>query len=44
MNLLSNAIKFTQDGTIKVNCAFVYSEYGKPLLKIEVVDTGIGIP
>ena len=44
MNLLTNAIKFTQDGKIQIDCSFSYPYKGKTLFKIEVADTGIGIP
>ena len=44
MNLLTNAIKFTQDGKIKISCSFSYPENEKTLLKVDVADTGIGIP
>lgn len=41
INLLSNAIKFTQSGSISLNCKLV--DTGNPVVRFEVVDTGIGI-
>jgi PAS domain S-box-containing protein len=38
-NLLSNAIKYTQQGRVQVRCV-----NANPLVRIEVLDTGIGIP
>lgn len=40
MNLTGNAVKFTEKGSIYIS---VYPEYDKPLIRFEVVDTGIGI-
>ena len=42
-NLLGNAIKFTEEGKISLNISMGISE-SKPLLEIEVEDTGRGIP
>jgi len=45
-NLVSNAIKFTSSGSVKVN-AVLHSELttcNRIIVKIEVSDTGIGIP
>lgn len=39
-NLMGNAIKFTEQGSVRM----VLSEPKQGLLKIDVVDTGIGIP
>jgi signal transduction histidine kinase/DNA-binding response OmpR family regulator len=42
MNLVGNAIKFTEKGSIRVIAGL--TDEVKPKLKIEVVDSGIGIP
>ena len=39
-NLLSNAIKYTREGRVQLRCS---GEQGR-LVRIEVLDTGIGIP
>jgi CheY-like chemotaxis protein/nitrogen-specific signal transduction histidine kinase len=44
MNLLGNAIKFTQAGHIIVNARHVGHDLSHVTLRIEVTDTGIGIP
>jgi CheY-like chemotaxis protein len=41
MNLVNNAVKFTQAGSVTINVTFVQG--AKPMLKVEVIDTGIGI-
>ncbi|HSI18241.1 MAG TPA: ATP-binding protein, partial [Sphingomonas sp.] len=41
-NLLSNALKFTEAGTVTLRAAEVVGSDG-PLLRIDIVDTGIGI-
>ena len=44
-NLLTNAIKFTpEQGKIHFFAGSLYEENGKAAIKIEVTDTGIGIP
>lgn len=43
-NLLSNALKFTEDHGQIIFHASSIIEDGKPLLKLKVKDTGIGIP
>ena len=44
LNLVSNAIKFTNQGRVEVKCSLGSGESGKALIKIDVTDTGIGIP
>jgi len=44
MNLLSNAIKFTERGSVKLKADLVVAPGGKQaILKVQVIDTGIGI-
>lgn len=43
-NLLSNAIKFTEEGTISVVIETIFIDTKKSILKIQVIDSGIGIP
>ena len=42
-NLVGNAIKFTQKGSVKLTCRINRSG-GRENIKIEIADTGIGIP
>jgi signal transduction histidine kinase/CheY-like chemotaxis protein len=42
LNLVGNALKFTEQGAVKV-LLFVESGSGRPL-RLDVIDTGIGIP
>jgi signal transduction histidine kinase len=50
LNLLNNAIKFTPEGSITVRALMPFNADGKPsdpadsLIRLEVDDTGIGIP
>lgn len=44
INLISNAIKFTHVGHIKINCSLEKKSSKTQFIKIEVSDTGIGIP
>jgi PAS domain S-box-containing protein len=44
MNLVANAVKFTHEGHVEVTASSVRQGDGPPLLRIEVADTGIGIP
>lgn len=43
MNLVKNALKFTHDGSIKLDYTYELSDAGQSFLKIDVIDTGIGI-
>jgi signal transduction histidine kinase/CheY-like chemotaxis protein len=44
INLLSNATKFTPDlGNIRLNANLISEENGKCTIRIEVIDTGIGM-
>ncbi|MCA9893902.1 MAG: GAF domain-containing protein, partial [Anaerolineae bacterium] len=42
INLTNNAVKFTNDGTITIR-AYATEQRGEPVIRIDVVDTGIGI-
>lgn len=45
LNLLSNALKFTEVGEVKVRLSVKKCQVGSPqFLRVEVEDTGIGIP
>lgn len=45
LNLVSNAVKFTESGGIRVNAACLgETDSGDVVIRIEVRDTGIGIP
>lgn len=44
LNLLGNAIKFTEKGEVVIRSVNVFSDDNQATIKIEVVDTGIGIP
>lgn len=44
LNLVSNAIKFTSKGYIMVSIDSVSQEKNKALIKMEITDTGMGIP
>jgi signal transduction histidine kinase/ActR/RegA family two-component response regulator len=43
-NLLSNAIKFTEAGSVEVRLSAAEHSSGRVLIRIEVADTGTGIP
>lgn len=43
-NLIANAIKFTHDGHIIVKSHIVFKGHLNSVLRIEVIDSGIGIP
>ncbi|HEY5692085.1 MAG TPA: ATP-binding protein [Cyclobacteriaceae bacterium] len=44
INLIGNALKFTHAGQITINCTLHKLENKKQYVKIDVTDTGIGIP
>jgi two-component system sensor histidine kinase/response regulator len=44
VNLLGNAIKFTHEGHVVLHAAGTVDAQGRATLRIEVTDTGIGIP
>ncbi len=44
LNILSNAIKFTHNGSITVVASLVAQQNDTILTKIQIIDTGIGIP
>ncbi|MBN2216988.1 MAG: PAS domain S-box protein [Pirellulales bacterium] len=44
INLVGNAIKFTETGGVRLVVRLVQDNPKTPLLRIDVVDTGIGIP
>jgi PAS domain S-box-containing protein len=44
INLISNAVKFTHRGSIHVNCSIERQQKGLCWVRVEVKDTGIGIP
>jgi two-component system sensor histidine kinase RpfC len=43
MNLVSNAVKFTSEGYILINVVPVQTTHARPVIRFEVIDTGIGI-
>jgi PAS domain S-box-containing protein len=44
INLISNAVKFTHNGSISIRCSEAKENRGTSWVKIEVTDTGVGIP
>ena len=43
-NLVGNALKFTERGSVIVSCQMVSADARRCVLRLEVSDTGIGIP
>jgi signal transduction histidine kinase/DNA-binding NarL/FixJ family response regulator/PAS domain-containing protein len=43
-NLIGNSIKFTHKGYVRINLSFQAKEGIKGQLRVDVIDTGIGIP
>ncbi len=43
VNLVGNAIKFTESGSVQV-CIRTIESGERPVLQVEVIDTGVGIP
>ncbi len=44
VNLISNAVKFTDEGSVKVNVGLVDLNEDHAVIRVSVIDTGIGIP
>lgn len=44
INLISNAVKFTHNGAIQIRCSVAKESRSTCWVKIEVSDTGVGIP
>ena len=44
LNLLANAVKFTETGGIELTAGMAASAAGEPRLRVDVRDSGIGIP
>jgi PAS domain S-box-containing protein len=44
INLISNAVKFTHTGSIRIRCSVEKEHRGTCWIRIEVTDTGVGIP
>ncbi|MBL0744323.1 PAS domain-containing hybrid sensor histidine kinase/response regulator [Chryseolinea lacunae] len=44
INLISNAVKFTHNGSIKVICSLEREQKNMCWVRLEVIDTGVGIP
>jgi PAS domain S-box-containing protein len=43
LNLLGNAVKFTEHGWVRLHCRVADADTERPLLRLEVHDSGIGI-
>jgi two-component system sensor histidine kinase RpfC len=44
INLVSNAVKFTEAGEVRISAQDAGEDHGRRIVRIEVQDTGIGIP
>ena len=44
VNLISNAIKFTSEGGVTVRLRLKLKDENEALIRVEVIDTGIGVP
>ncbi|MFH0753682.1 MAG: ATP-binding protein [Candidatus Omnitrophota bacterium] len=44
INLVGNAVKFTAQGSVTMNVLGVSGFQGRAMIRVEIVDTGIGIP
>ena len=44
VNLISNAIKFTSEGEVRIRVGVKLKDKNDVLVRVEVIDTGIGIP
>jgi signal transduction histidine kinase len=44
LNLLSNAVKFTHGGAVTADLSFISANDKTGMLRLEVADTGVGIP
>jgi PAS domain S-box-containing protein len=44
INLISNAVKFTHNGSIHITCTLDKAQRGTCWVRIEIKDTGVGVP
>ena len=44
LNLVGNAVKFTEEGGVRVSAAVENADSPTPMLRVDVVDSGVGIP
>jgi PAS domain S-box-containing protein len=44
MNLLANALKFTEEGGVRVEASVVEEQEASCRIRLDVIDTGIGVP
>ena len=43
INLLSNSVKFTERGSVKIRCMLLTDNIADQCIRVEVIDTGIGM-